>query len=284
MARGKTRAKKTRRENERARREAMDKLERQARDACTQLGVKSDLPYGWTIYADLKKFLQQFTYNESISLVRNSPRLLKAQHEWEEKKKRNLVPSPRITARIEANRQRSANKAAWDAAHKHLTTPSKGLTFGIKPITSAKAKESAPVVEIVAPVVVPAPTISPKNDEPEQRNQFAETDPAPVPSGLLVAGLKTKPKPGKPIEGLADVIRERIPGGLNTDFRKFVIDKLYLELTADELADRFLTERGLMPSVTEQASISVPNVKPATVEEVQPVPAKKFRLSLLFSQ
>jgi len=92
-----------------------------------------------------------------------------------------------------------------------------------------------------------------------------------MPSGLLVAS-KIKVKPTTPIEGLADVTRERIPAGLIPDFRKFVFEQRHSGLTANQLADRFLTEKGLIPSVTEQALISVTDAKPATVEEVNPAP------------
>ncbi|MFG0644531.1 hypothetical protein [Leclercia adecarboxylata] len=153
--------------------------------------------------------------------------------------------------------------------------PSKGLKFG----SSLLRATPTPEVEVVAPVVVPAP----KADEPELRNQFADSYPAPASSGFIVAGQK-KAKPDKPIEGLADVIRARIPGGLIGDFRKFVIERIEDGLSAEDLADRYLTERGFMPSVTEQASISVPDVKPATVEEHKPTPAKPTPVSPVSQQ
>lgn len=171
----------------------------------------------------------------------------------------------------DAPRKRPTEQSMWDVARESMTpAPSKGLKFG----SSLPRATPTPVVEVVAPVVVPAP----KADEPELRNQFADSDPAPASSGFIVAGQK-KAKPDKPIEGLADVIRARIRGGLNGDFRKFVIERIEDGLSAEDLADRYLTERGLMSSVTEQASISVPDVKPATVAEYKLTPAKPTPVS-----
>lgn len=241
------------------RRELMNK----AKDVCEQLGVSSYTRYGDVLY---KKVLENANSTDIPSLVRmfkDDPLVAPARLE-------NIPEDDPVLERIfeqylgdrEPPRKRPTDQSMWDAAKENMTpAPSKGLKFG----SSLPRATPAPVVEVVAPVVVPAS----KADEPEQRNQFTEFNPVPASSGFIVAGQR-KAKPAKSIEGLPEVIRTRIPGGLIPDFRQFVFEKLGDGLTADELADRFLTERGLMPSVTEQASISVPDVKPATVEEVKP--------------
>jgi|GEM_PF-1793549 len=240
-------------------------LMQKANTVCEHLGISSYTPTGNDIYQKALTLCPTKSISVIVATLQSDSLLEQARIEHRPEPYRHHLKEEFLGDESAAS-LRSENRARWDAARKSITdNTSKGLTFGMnlqRPKGNIKETPStpAPVVEVVAPVAVPAPMTT-----PEQRDQFAEFNPAPVPSGLLVAGQN---KAVKHIEGLPEVIRARIPGGLVLNFRKFVMDHLYEGLTADELADCFLTKQGLMQSVTEQASISVPDVQPATVEQV----------------
>lgn len=159
-------------------------LMQKAKDVCEQLGVSSYTHYGDSLY---KKVLENASYTEIPGLVRmfkDNPLVAAARRE-------SLPESDPAINRIfdlylgdhDAPRKRPTDQSMWDVAQESMTpVPSKGLKFG----SSLPIATPTPVVEVVAPVVVPAP----KADEPELRNQFADSDPAPASSGFIVAGQK----------------------------------------------------------------------------------------------
>lgn len=240
---------------------------KKANKVCEELGISSYTHYGNNIYQKALRMCGTKNVATIVEFLRKDSQLEIARRENAPEiyihplKEEYLGDENAASLRLE-------NEARWQAAVK--AKPSKGLTFGStlqrpKAKDKEKAPAPAPVVEVVAPVVVPAPAATPTLE-------LHSVNPAPAPSGLLVAGQK--PKAAAPIDGLPDVIRARIPGGLIPAFRQFVVDELGNGYTAEELAERFLLKHGPVPSVTEQATISVADVKPATVEEVKPAQLK----------
>lgn len=253
------------------RRQLIDK----AKFVCEQLGINSYSKSGFEIYQIAFKMADNKSIGIMIAILQSHPRLAQAREENR--------PPPEPVHRKEdfivnesAALVRSKNKAGWDALRQGITdSSSKGLTFGIN-LQSPKDKPlgrqlaSVPVLEVVDPDVVLARTATRKKIYiPANRDASMRT--AAMPSGLLVAS-KIKVKPTTPVEGLADVIRELIPAGLIPDFRRFVFEQRHSGLPANQLADRFLTENESIPSVTEQSSLSVTDVKPATVTDVNLAP------------
>lgn len=258
-----------------ARREKRRRLIDKAKFVCEQLGINSYSNFGFEIYQNAFNMADRKSIGIMIAILQSHPRLALAREE-NLPLPESVQPKEELLGNESAALVRSKNKAGWDALRQSITdSPSKGLTFGMnlqrpKGQTQGRLLASVPVIEVVDPVVVPAPTATRKKIYlPTSRD--ASTRTAAMPSGLLVAS-KIKVKLTTPVEGLADVIRERIPAGLIPNFRRFVFAQRHAGLTANQLADRFLTEKELIPSVTEQGLISETDVKPTTVADVNPAP------------